>query len=149
MLVDKRPNSLRRLSSSHSGRRAAAVVEAAICIPVIIILMFGTLEISAGFFLQESLEIAAYEGARTGVKRRATREQAIQRVQDILAARNVELGDSGSITIEPADFSTLEALDPITVTVTAPSTGNSALIFDHVVGRMVTGSVRMAREFDE
>lgn len=110
--------------------------------------MFGTLEISAGYYLKESLTIAAYEGARTGAKRRATRDQVVARVNDILAARNVNLGSTGQIIVDPSDLSTLDALDPLTVTVRAPTTGNSALIFDSVANRNITATVKMAREFD-
>ncbi len=130
------------------SRRGAAVVEAAICIPIIVLLMFGTLEISAGFYLQESLTIAAYEGARTGVKRRATKKQVVDRVNDILAARNVTLGSSGSITVIPDDLSSLDTLEPLTVTIAAPSTGNCALIFDAVANRILQAEVKMAREFN-
>ena len=133
---------------SRRARLGAAAVEAALCIPVIIILMFGTLEISSGFYLKESLTIAAYEGARTGAKRRATSGQVRARVLDILAARNVSLGDSGVITITPGDLTTLDALEPLTVTVEVPSAGNSALIFDSLANRTINASVRMAREFD-
>lgn len=143
----KKPVS-RRSAMHRRSRFGAAAVEAALCIPVIIILMFGTLEISAGFFLKESLTIAAYEGARTGVKRRATRAQVEARVQDILDARNVSLGESGSITVTPSDLSTLDALDPLTVVIRAPSAGNSALIFDSLTNRTITATVKMAREFD-
>lgn len=110
--------------------------------------MFATLEISAGFYLKESLTIASYEGARTGVKRRATRAQVVQRVEDILAARNVTLGSTGTITVTPNDLSTLDTLDPLTVTVSAPTADNSAFIFNYMANRTITTSVRMAREFD-
>jgi len=149
MFATKKTSTSRRSSLIHRrSRGGAAVVEAALCIPVIILLMFGTLEISAGYYLKESLTIAAYEGARTGAKRRATKAQVVARVNDILAARNVELGDSGYIVVTPNDLSTLDALQPLTVTVQAPSAGNSALIFDAVANRNVTASVKMAREFD-
>ncbi|QEG20859.1 TadE/TadG family type IV pilus assembly protein [Mariniblastus fucicola] len=149
MLATKKIPTHRRSSLIHKrSRRGAAVVEAALCIPVIIILMFGTLEISSAYYLKESLTIAAYEGARTGAKRRATRQQVVTRVQDILAARNVTLGDEGSIVVEPNDLSTLDALDPLTVTVKAPTSGNSAIIFDSVANRIVTAQVKIAREFD-
>ena len=145
----KKNSSTQQRSLIHRrSRRGAAAVEAAMCIPVIIILMFGTLEISAGYYLKESLSIAAYEGARTGAKRRATKAQVIARVNDILSARNVDLGESGSIVVSPDDLSSLSALDPLTVTVKAPSAGNSAIIFDSVANRMITGQVKMAREFD-
>ena len=144
ILKSKRCNNI-RASRNRSG---AAVVEAALCIPLIIILMFGTLEISAGYYLKESLTIAAYEGARTGVKRRATRDQVVQRVRDILMARNVTLGSSGTITVTPNDLTTLETLDPLTVTVRAPSADNSAFVFNALANRTIDASVRMAREFD-
>jgi len=132
----------------RSNRRGAAVVEAAFCIPLIIILMFATLEISAGYYLKESLTIAAYEGARTGAKRRATRAQVIQRVQDILDARNVSLGDSGTIQVTPSSLESMQTLQPLTVTVTAPSAGNSAFVFNALANRTIRAEVRMAREFD-
>lgn len=133
---------------SNRDRSGAAVVEAAICIPVIIILMFATLEISAGFYLQQSLTIAAYEGARIGAKRRATRDQVIERVEDILAARNVTLGSQGQITVTPSDLSTLATLEPLTVTVEAPSSGNCTFIFNSMANRQLSATVKMAREFD-
>lgn len=136
-------------SSATRSRHGAAVVEAAICLPLIIILMLGTLEICAGFYLRESLTVAAYEGARAGVKRRATREDVEARIQDILAARNVTLDHGGSIEIVPGDFSSLQALDPITVRVTANTTGNSVMIFDSMINRRLSANVVMLREFTE
>jgi len=130
------------------SRPGAAVVEAALCIPIIIILMFGTLEVSAGFYLKESLTIAAYEGARIGARRRGTREQVIARVEDILEARNVNLGDSGTITVTPNDLTTLGAVQPLTITIQAPSAGNSVLFFDTLANRTITAEVTIAREFD-
>jgi len=130
MFVTKKNSSTRLLSMRphQRSRRGAAIVEAALCIPIIILLMFGTLEICAGIHLKESLTIAAFEGARTGAKRQATRAQVEQRVRDILAARNVNLGDTGSIEVRPQDLSTLDAKEPLTVIVSAPSAGNSAVV---------------------
>jgi Flp pilus assembly protein TadG len=135
--------------AARRSRKGAAVVEAALCIPVIVILMLGTVEVSSRFYLKESLTIAAYEGARTGAKRRATNAQVIQRVEDILAARNVDLGASGTITVTPNDLTTLNALDPLTVTVTCPPAGNCSMVFDGIVATSnMTATVKIAREFD-
>lgn len=139
---------LRGRNVCHSSRKGTAVVETALCIPVIIILMLGTVEVSSRFYLKESLTIAAYEGARTGAKRRATKDDVINRVEDILAARNVSLGASGSITVTPNDLSSLRTLDPFTVTVTAPSSGNCTMVFNGIADQDITGIVKMAREFD-
>lgn len=132
----------------HLDRRAAAVVEAALCIPVIVILMFGTLEICSGFFLQQSLTIAAYEGARTGVKRQETRDAVEDMVERILTARGVDLSNGVSIDVRPSDLSTLDALEPIEVSVSVPTAGNSAIVFDTFANRTLRATVRMAREFD-
>ncbi len=132
-------------------REGAAAVEAAFCFPIIILLMMGTLEICAGIYLQESVTVCAFEGARVGVHRGATPEDIIARVEQALADRQViipsddpELG----ITVIPSDFSGLKALDPITVQVVAPTAGNSLYIFDSLVNRNVSASVTMVREFN-
>lgn len=126
-------------------RKGAAAVEAAFCIPILIILMFGTLETCSGIFLTESLKIVAYEGARVGVRRGANIEQVRDRCADILSARKV---NGGTVTITPEDFNTLDALEPITVTVTAPYQGNSSFVFRFFKDLSSNASVSMMREFD-
>ncbi|MEL7497534.1 MAG: TadE family protein [Planctomycetota bacterium] len=135
-------------------RRGAAAVEAAICFPLIIILMMGTLEICAGIYLKESLSICAFEGCRVGVRRRATREMVLARVNEVLADRQVVLPTDGSgnavgVEVLPTDWSGLRELDQITVRITAPTQGNSLYIFDSMVNRNVTSQVTMVREFNE
>jgi len=148
MFATNEKTASRRSALIHQrSRGGAAAVEAALCIPLIILLMFGTLEISAGYYLQESVTIAAYEGARQGARRRGTSEQVISRVEEILEARNVQLG-SGTITVTPTDLTTLDAVQPLTVTVQVQSAGNGALFFDTMANRTITGSVTIAREFD-
>jgi hypothetical protein len=113
---------------------------------MLLLIMFATLEVCSGIFLTETVTVAAFEGARVGVRRRATSQDARDQVEAVLAARNIT---GSTITITPNDFSTLRALDPITVTVTAPTTGNSLYVFDFLAGRTVSGQVSMVREFDE
>ena len=124
------------------------MVETALCIPIIVILMFGTLEVCSGFFLQQSLTIAAYEGARTGVKRQETSDAVVDMVERILIARGVDISDGVTIEVTPEDLSTLDALERVQVSVTVPTRGNSAFIFDAFANRNLTATVSMAREFD-
>ncbi len=116
--------------------------------------MMGTLEICAGIYLKESLTLCAYEGVRAGIHRRSTAEDVMERVLEMLEDRLITIPeDSGGspqgIEIIPSDFSGLNALDPITVRITAPTAGNSLYIFDSLVNRDVAVSVTMVREFDE
>lgn len=138
-----------RRNLRRESRRGAAVVEAALCIPLVVMLMLGTLEVCSGIYLKESLTVAAFEGVRSGVGRRTTRDDVAASVDQMLKDRNVVLGQSGEILIEPEDFSTLKALDPISVTITAPTAGNSLYIFDSLVNRNVRARVIMVREFDD
>ena len=136
------------------ARRAAAAVEAAICFPLIVLLMMGTLEICAGIYLKESVSICAFEGCRVGVRRRATREMVLDRINEALADRQVVLpmdasGETQGIEVIPEDFSTLRELDTITVRITAPTQGNSLYIFDSLVNRNVVSQCTMVREFNE
>ncbi len=109
-------------------------------------MMFGTLETCSGLFLKETLTIAAFEGARVGVRRRATAEMVQDRCEEVLDERGV-IGYS--VIIEPADFSNLDALDTITVTVRAPTAGNSLYVFDFLAGKNASAQVSMVREFDD
>lgn len=140
--------------AGRRARRGGAAVEAAICFPVIIILMMGTLEICAGIFLKESLTLCAYEGVRAGIHRRSSAEDVMERVLEMLEDRQITIPESSDgspqgIEIIPSDFSDLKALDPITVRIIAPTAGNSLYIFDSLVNRNVSASVTMVREFDE
>ena len=53
----------------HRGeRRGVAAVEFAVCLPVIILLVFGAIEASSFIFLKQSLNVAAYEGIRESIR---------------------------------------------------------------------------------
>jgi Flp pilus assembly protein TadG len=58
---------MRQFTRTRKSRQAAATVELAICLPVVLTIAFGTIDICSVLFLKESLTIAAYEGARAGM----------------------------------------------------------------------------------
>ncbi len=97
----------RFVSAKRSERRGAAAIETALLLPVLILLAFGSIELSNMVFLRQSLSIAAYEGARIATKPGATAEQANTRVREVLNARG--------ITSYTVSYTTTNNL-PITVT---------------------------------
>jgi TadE-like protein len=127
-------------------RRGVAVAELVFCLPIVLLLAFGTMEICAALFLRETLAISAYEGARVGVKRRATQEDAYNAASNILAARGIT---GAVVDVNPSDFSTIGALDPITITVRAPVSSNSPFFTELTKHKTLSATVRMVREFDE
>jgi hypothetical protein len=142
-------NRRNRLPGMHR-RRGGAIVETACCIPLIILLMMGTLEVCSGIYLYESCKVAGFEGIRVGIRRGGTADDVIARTRQVLAERRVTLPETGiyGVSVEPSDFSQLKALDPITVTVTVPTEGNSVFLFDTFAKRVIRASVTMLREFD-
>ena len=152
----------RRSRRFANARRGGAAVEAVIVIPLIIILMLGTLEICSRIYLKESVSICAFEGVRAGLGRTTTSQDVTDRVTEMLKDRGILLnsgGKNGSITVTPADFTGMKALDLVTVEVRVPTKGNSRFVFDSIsIGmfdnfsisqEFVTASVSMVREFDE
>ena len=119
--------------SSDESRKGAATVEAAVCLPLLIVLVFGSMEAANGIFLKQSLTIAAYEAAKTATSPRGTKQSATVRCSEVLAVRDV---DDFTITFSPDD---LNASTPrgenieVTVTVDADAAAIGPLwIFEGV-----------------
>ena len=75
---------------TRNPRRGVAAVEFALLLPVFVLLVLGTIEATSMIFLQQSLEIAAYEGARIGLVPGSTAGNVEGAVLQILDARNVQ-----------------------------------------------------------
>ena len=84
-----------------ADRQGAAAVEAALCIPLVFLLMILTLAICSDIYLKETLTVAAFEGARAGVRRRATAEFSVAQAENILASRGIV---GGVVTTTPENF---------------------------------------------
>ncbi len=162
MFVTKK-NPTSESSSTRQRRHGVAAVEAAFCLPVIVILMFGTLEICAGYSLQESLTIAAYEGARFGARNRQlddsagpTLDDVNQYVIDFMEQRGVNI-TAADVVVETEGrdgvrtvLTTLngrEVLAPIVVTVSCATDGNSTFVFSNFANRRLSATVAFASEF--
>ena len=108
--------------------------------------MLGTLEITAGLYLRESLSVCCFEACRVGTRRGTTAETVRARAIEVLADRGV---NGANVVLTPSNYDSSNSLDTISVQITAPTAGNSIFIFDNLVNRSVQSSVTMVREFDE
>jgi Flp pilus assembly protein TadG len=143
---------LRRRPSRRFDRRGGAAVEAAFCIPLIILLMTGVLEVCSAIYLYESLKIAAFEGVRLGVRRGGTPQEVATRANEVLTARGIVIPTNNpqcGVVVTPSSFAALKAMDPIKVTITAPAVPNSLFAYSTFVSQSVKAEVTMVREFDE
>ena len=95
-------------------RKAAAIVELAICLPLLVFLVFGTIEIAGSIFLKQTMTSAAHEGALSGMRQNAQESEIITRVNAILAARSVT-GCTVQVVTDGPLFADLSPGDPFRV----------------------------------
>ncbi len=87
-------NSLRSARRRNNRRKAATAVEIAICLPVLVLLLFAGYELGRANMLHHATESAAYEGARVGIVPGANKEkieEAAKFVLQSVGARDAEI----------------------------------------------------------
>ncbi len=124
-------------------RRGVAAVEFAVCLPVILLLVFGAIEASSFIFLKQSLHVAAYEGARSATRLGAGNTEGTDSVQNILTSRNVQ---DFLVSFPNGDAAKANRGDEIVIEVSAPTATNSPLTGQFVTNRVLTARVVMVKE---
>lgn len=118
------------------------MVELAVCLPVLITLLFATIEACRMIQLKQDLAITAYEGARIGVVPGATTGSVNQQCEMLLNDRGVM-----NYTVAASqDPTTLSSGDRLTVTVTADCDANSWVGAVFFQGKVITESVVVRSE---
>ncbi|MCO8124594.1 pilus assembly protein [Stieleria sp. TO1_6] len=128
--------------SRHVRRRAVAAVEFAVCLPVLVLLVFGSIEASSFIFLKQSLSVACYEAVREASQADATADTATAKAVEILDSRQV---NDFEIRF-PDGVAGLERGQQCVCEVSAPTHSNSPLAGDFISNRMLTARVVMLKE---
>lgn len=128
----------------RASRKGVAAAELAVCLPVIVLIVLATIEACTMVFLKQSLSIAAYEGSRAALAQNASSTVVERVAQEVLTQRRV---NGGTVTISPANLSSIQPGQYLTVTVTAPAARNNAIPLRFYRGRALTGSATMMKEF--
>jgi Flp pilus assembly protein TadG len=134
---------LRLFRRRISPRRAAAAAEMAICLPLMVMLVLGSIETCSMIYLRHSLTIASYEGARVAINFDGTNTEVLARCDEILDAREVA---DANIDIEPDDVANVERGQPISITVSAPSDSNNILPPWFYGGKTLSHRMTMVKE---
>ncbi len=134
---------LRNARLNRSQRRGAAVIEFAVCIPVIVLLVLGSIEATSMIFLKQSLHTAAYEGAREAIRTTADPAEATRRAQAILDARFV---NGARISFPLGNITSARRGELVAVEVTASSQANSPLAGRFIANRNLTVRTTMVKE---
>jgi Flp pilus assembly protein TadG len=123
---------VRRRPPRARNRSGAAVVELALCLPVLLTTALGMIETCNVVFVQARLQSAAFEAARLAT--RPTTAQAVaassSQVQAYAQTLLTELGVNGAtVSLTPGSWGS-GGLDPgvtqVTVSITAPLSQNAA-----------------------
>jgi len=127
---------------TRTNRRGAAAVEAAIVLPVVVFVVFGSIEIANGVFLKQSLAVAAYEGAREASRPGGTQNHALSRIREVLSNKGV---DNEIVTITPSITEATPRGTKIYVKVSAPVSTDSINPCKLLINRTLEQSVVMVR----
>lgn len=129
----------KQTNSISTFRRGVAAVEAAVCLPVVFIIVFGAVEITSGIFQQHVLRSAVHETAKIASRGTSTVADCQAVCTDILDQRgfpdpftatlsviprgDTSLGTDVNVGSIPADVNDVASGFPITFTDSAaPST---------------------------
>jgi Flp pilus assembly protein TadG len=134
--------------SRHStrNRKGTATVELAFSLPMIVLLVFGTIETTSLISFRQRLLTAAFEAARTTSAPLHTSTSGIAAGKAILDARGVN-GATITVSPDPVTSKTPTGTE-IAATVTAPFASNACMqpIILRGVVTDVTVTVRMIRQ---
>jgi Flp pilus assembly protein TadG len=129
-------------TSNAQSRRGLAVVELAVCLPLMLMLTFGAVEAANAIYLKQTLVTAAYEAARTATALGGTQADGVARYEEVVNA----IGMKGSaITFSPQITIDTPAGTAIKVTVTAPADSNSFSMQQFMKNTTLRAAVTMPR----
>ncbi|MEM7455689.1 MAG: TadE family protein [Planctomycetota bacterium] len=115
------------------------IVELAIVLPILVLLVFGSIELNRSIFLKQTLTSAALDGVLVGLRLDATEQDVIDRVNQLLADRNV---NASSIEVETESGFSLEYAhsgERFTVVVTAAPENENIFLGLTSVNARITG----------
>lgn len=133
----------KRLRIGRPRRRGAAIVEFTVCLPIIIIIVFGAIEAASLLFLRQALIQSAYEGVKVAIQASAENSDVLAAAESVAAGRRL---NGMSMTLEPSDVSAVTAGETIRVTISAPGDNNSLIQFGLFKNRTVSARAAMVKE---
>lgn len=127
----------------NQARYGAAVVEFAVCLPLLMLIILGSIEATHGIFLKQALSAAAYEGIREATITSSTTADARVRAVGVLNSRQIR---DYNVVFTPAEVANAGRGNPIVIEVSAPISSNSPFIGRVIGDRVVRLRAVMVKE---
>lgn len=124
-------------------RRAIAITELALSLPLIVLVALATIETCSMLYLKQGLRISAYEGARVALVPGSAFDNVKAGCDQILAARKIK---EATVTVTPSDFPSQPYGTVVTVKVSAPCAANSLFVPFLFSGKTLDGEMHMMLE---
>ena len=125
-------------------RKGVTAVEFALTFPLLLALVFGSLEFSRANTIRNMCENAALEGARAGMIPGATAQDCMDAANDLLDIIGIQ---NATVTINPTTV--LPTTEEVEVTVTIPLADNSLPISKFVLGTTMSQTASLPREVQQ
>ena len=122
-------------------RQGVTAVEFALTFPLLLILVFGSLEFSRANMIRNMCENAALEGARAGMIPGATAQDCIDASNELLDIIGIQ---NATVTIDPTSIT--PTTEDVEVTVTIPLADNSLPMSKFVLGTTMSQTAQLPRE---
>ncbi|WP_372715845.1 TadE/TadG family type IV pilus assembly protein [Novipirellula sp.] len=106
------------------NRGGTAMVELAVCMPVLFLIVFASIEACNMIAMKQVICESAYEGALIALKPDSTESDVLNRINTTLASRGVTPSDVLVQGEAGAAYATLARGDTVTVTIQAATNGN-------------------------
>ena len=124
-------------------RNGAALVEFAVSLPVLMIMILGSMEASSAIFVKQALTTSAYEGIREAMRTGSTTSVATARAQDVLTARRIR---NSTIQFTPSSVESAARGSNIIIEVSAPYAANSPFFGNVIPDRVTSVRTVMVKE---
>lgn len=126
-------------------RKGTASVELAVCLPLFVLVVMGTVETCSFIHLQETLNTASYEAARLAALGPTQRQAAINRAKEVVSSRGIS---GATVVFAPRDLDSVPVGGYITATVRANPADQQSLILPVSIlgGGLLTSETTMVKE---
>ncbi len=128
---------------NNRRRRGTAVVELAVCVPVLVLIVLGAMSATTMIFMRTAAVQSAYETVKEVVRPNGDSVRALERGRAVLEFRNIV---PQSIEISPSNVEVQDPGTPITVTVRASAAENRLFTFGVFSGGEVEVQATMVKE---
>lgn len=132
-----------RRHNRQMTKQGAALVEFAVCMPVLLILILGSMEATSAIFVRQALTTSAYEGIREAIRIGSTTTGSTNRAQAVLTARQIR---NSSIQFTPSNIQSAPRGSTVVVEVSAPYKINSPFFGNVIADRVTTVRSVMVKE---